>query len=93
MKLEKDFKIPFIYADDCECCMKMNQYLEELCKIHDCQLIKYDCETDEAVDVAFDLEIDELPGCAIGYVVFKGDNFNYNSMEDAILLWKQEHGC
>lgn len=91
MKMEKDFVIPFIYAQDCRHCELMRAYLEDLCDKYDCILVSYDSESDEALEVGLKHDIDELPGCVIGEIVIKGNNFNKRLLQTAIFQWKQEN--
>ena len=92
MKLERDFIIPFIYAVDCPHCEEMRGYLTELCDKHGCTLVDYDSETDEALQVGLERGIDDLPGCAIGELVIKGEKFSKELLETAIVQWKLENG-
>lgn len=75
--------ILFIYADDCKDCSKMKKYLEKAKEVTDCpNEIKYvNSETDEAIDLAIEYGIEDIPGCVIGDFKFFGKKgFSYNQI-------------
>lgn len=88
----KEMIINFIYAKDCPDCKEMKetleQAIEESIARNDCKIITFDCETDEAIDLAIEYDIVDLPGCVIGNFVF-GKNSRYEEILNAIEeTWK-----
>ena len=80
-------EIPFIYADHCLDCNRMKLMLERAIKEaqKDCKIIDINSETKEAIDVAIDVGIEDIPGCAIGTTVLYGKNgFTYEAIKEAI---------
>jgi hypothetical protein len=80
--------IHFIYANKCEECKSMNQLLNALIRYHDLgddvNLLRYDCESEEAIDIALEYEINDIPGCHIDGTVIEGEGFNRHEVESAM---------
>ena len=79
--------ITLIYADDCLDCAKMesmiNQALEECGKKN--PLVRINSEDSEAITVAIDNGISDIPACIIGDIIMFGKRgFKYKSIKKAI---------
>ena len=79
--------ILLIYADNCRDCERMKSFIDiaikEQGKDIDVKIINSD--TDEAIDVAIENGIEDIPGCVIGECVMYGKKgFNYELIYNAI---------
>jgi len=80
-------EVIFIYTEDCPDCKRMRSFLEKAIEVSgkNIEIRAFDCETDEAVDLAIEHGIDDLPGCAIGEHKFFGeDGFTYEGILEAV---------
>jgi predicted DCC family thiol-disulfide oxidoreductase YuxK len=80
-------KILFIYSNHCRDCKRMRRFLEKAIRESgkEIELIEFNSETDEAVDVAIDTGIEDIPGCVIGETVMFGKKgFTYEAILNAI---------
>lgn len=79
--------IYFLYANNCSHC---DQAIETLrtsikkCKNIPCQITKLLYDTPEALKIAIDNGIDDLPGFVIGKKSFKGGNYTEATIVEAI---------
>ena len=83
------FVIHLIYADDCNDCKDMRDTIIQAinnCSFKDgCIIKEINSDTDEAVNLAIDNDIGDLPACVIGKFSFCGKNgYSYQSILDAI---------
>lgn len=69
-------KAIFLYANGCEDCERMRGILEE----HNIEFIAIESEEENAVDLAIENDISDLPGCNINGKVFQGERFNEKKM-------------
>lgn len=88
----KEMTIIFLYAKDCPDCKDMKdtliQAIKDSCARGYCKIQSYDSETDEAIDIAIENDIDDLPGCIIGNYAFV-KNYTYEELLNAIEeTWK-----
>ena len=95
----KDLVIHFIFADDCPDCEAMRSTLRDAIahSSYDkerCHIVEISCEKDEAVDIALEYDIDDLPACIIGRFSFCGKNkYTYEAILDAIeKTWEDDSG-
>jgi thiol-disulfide isomerase/thioredoxin len=89
----KEMIISFIYAKDCPDCKEMKETIEqaidESVAHNDCTIKSINSENDEAIDLAIEYDITDLPGCVIGNFVFFGKNYQYEDILNAIEeTWK-----
>jgi thiol-disulfide isomerase/thioredoxin len=86
----RDGIIQFIYAEDCEDCEKMMETIRQaMC---DCNvvypIVKIDSSKDEAVQMAIENNIDDLPACIIGKKSFCGkDGYTLDEIKKALETW------
>lgn len=87
-------EIIFIYAKGCHDCNDMKDIiydLWELWKKRDCDgdlaIFEYDSEQKEAVDVAIENNINDIPGCSFDNKVFCGKDFSRINLRKAISLY------
>jgi hypothetical protein len=85
----KRLTIQIIHAKDCEDCVAMKdailQAVKESSACGSCQLEELDSESNEAIDLAIDNDINNLPSCIIGSTVFCGKNsYTHEKLLDAI---------
>lgn len=82
-------KIFYIYSDNCLHCLEILNYIEKIIKDNDisCEILKHDYNTDVAVRIAVNNDIDDIPGIVIspGSKVFKGANIDKNKLKQEIL--------
>jgi glutaredoxin len=88
----KEMTVIFLYAKDCPDCKEMKetllQVIEDSCASKYCKIQSYDSESDEAIDIAIENDIDDLPGCVIGNYVFVKE-YTYDSLLNAVEeTWK-----
>jgi len=71
-------KIIMIFAKRCKECDVMKQTIRSVIKFENinAEMIAYDCEDDEAIDVALKYGIEEVPGCYINGTVIQGSSSN-----------------
>jgi hypothetical protein len=86
----KELVIYLIFAKDCKDCDDMRDVITDAIdnssygKRH-CTIEEIDSSKDEAIEIAIDNDIDDLPACVIGNFSFCGKNgYNYDSILDAI---------
>ena len=90
----KEITIILISAKDCPDCREMKETLLEAIKSSSayghCRLNEIDSESDEAIDIAVENDIDDLPGCVIGSFSFCGkDGYTCEEFTSAIEeTWK-----
>jgi glutaredoxin len=68
-----DTHIFFIYADNCDHCKVMSDHLDSViskCKNTSCIIHKFKYDSKEAIMLAMNKGIDDLPGLVIGNKVF-----------------------
>lgn len=79
--------IYFLYADNCEHCAAALETINDSiksCKNISCEIKKFRYDTPEALNIAVDNGIDDLPGFVIGKKVFKGSNYTEAIIVEAI---------
>ena len=80
-------QIYFIYADNCSHCKDaektINQSVEK-CRDIPCKILKFKYDTQVAVSIAINKDIDDLPGIVIKDSVFQGDNYSESKITEAI---------
>ena len=85
----KEIVIQLITIEDCPDCRIMRETLRRAIKdssVHGCCTIhELDSEQKEAIDVALEKNIEDVPGCSIGKYSFSGkDSYTYESLLKAI---------
>ena len=79
--------ILFIYSDDCIDCKRMETFLNQaiMASQKEIDIVYFNSETDEAIEVAVKYGIEDLPGCVIGNSVFFGKHgFLYSDILEAV---------
>lgn len=82
--------IYFIFAEDCKDCEDMRSTINDAIekssyRKENCTIIEMNSSCDEAVDLAVDNDIDDLPACIIGGYSFCGKNgYTFDSILRAI---------
>lgn len=79
--------ISFLYSDNCDHCNLALQVIQDAvkkCKNIPCIINKFRYDTPEALNIAIDNGIDDLPGFVIGKRSFKGNNYSEESIVEAI---------
>ena len=81
--------IIFIYAEKCKDCARMKEMLlkaqKELKK--DVEIVSVNSEEEEAIVIAVENGIDDIPACIIGKTVMYGkDGFTYEKIRNAMLI-------
>lgn len=90
----KELVIVLIYAKDCPDCQEMKETISEAIESSsasgNCRIREIDSENDEAIDIAVENDIDDLPGCVIGSFSFCGkDGYAFDEILNAIdETWK-----
>lgn len=85
-----ELTIYFIYASDCKDCDDMKTVLTDAIAnssydMSDCKIIEINSDKDEAIDLAINNDIDDLPACIIGDYSFCGnDGYSYDSILEAM---------
>lgn len=95
----KELTIYFIYAEECKDCEDMRATLADAIsqgsyeKEH-CKVVEINSSTDEAIELAVDNDIDDLPACVIGNYSFCGKNgYTLDSILEAIeKTWEEDSG-
>lgn len=80
-------EILFIYADDCLDCKRMQMMLNKANKAtgEKCVINSINSETQEAIDLAVDVGICDIPACVIGEAVMYGKRgFSYKKILNAM---------
>lgn len=79
-------EILFIYADGCPDCDRMKKFLQSAIAASgkEVKVKQIDSTTREAINVAIDHGIDDLPSCVIGEKIFQGRYFEYEPIEKAV---------
>ena len=84
----EDLAIYLIYAKDCNDCEEMKNTLLDILvekSIKSYELIEYNSESDDAINLAIENDINDIPACIIGTFTFCGKNgWNYEDLEIAI---------
>ena len=95
----KRLTIYLIFADDCKDCEEMRVTLQDAISQSSydkgyCTISEINSSTDEAIDMAIDNDINDLPACLIGNYSFCGKNgYNYDSILVAIeKTWDEDSG-
>lgn len=84
-------EILFIYADDCKDCKRMRSFLQLATSTYDISIKEINSETSEAIDVAIEHGIEDIPGCVIGKKVFFGEKgFSYDGIKEAVKTLKEK---
>lgn len=91
--MKKEMVIHFIYAEDCEDCVKMLNAIKIAIESNSvgaiCRINKINSESPEAIEIAIDNDIGDLPACVIGNKSFSGKYYAYKAIADAIEeAWK-----
>ena len=79
--------ISFLYADNCFHCDRAFEVVQDAikkCKNIPCKVTKLRYDTNEALKIAIDNNIDDLPGFVIGKKSFKGSNYTEAAIVEAI---------
>jgi len=79
--------IYFLHANNCEHCEQALETIQDAikkCKNIPCQVTKLLYDTPEALKIAIDNGIDDLPAFVIGKTSFKGSNYTEASIVEAI---------
>jgi len=78
--------IYMIYATGCPQCNSMRQTINSVIRQEDinAELYAYNCNDDEAIDIALDHNINDVPGCNINGIVIEGENFNPKEIVKAL---------
>jgi len=74
----------FISAKDCEKCAKVKDWLHTISSYEDIQIHEIDSESEEAICVAIEKGIDDIPGVAIGRYSVCGETVSYVDIEEII---------
>lgn len=86
--MSKEIVIHFIYAEDCEDCVNMLNTIKLAIEKNlvgtICRINKINSESSEAIKIAIDNDIDDLPACVIGNKAFSGKYYTYSDVADAI---------
>ena len=81
-------KVIMIYANGCDECKSMRQAINSISKFLEVddkiELFAYDCENDDAIDIALEYGISEVPGCSIGGIVIEGEDFDKDEILEAL---------
>lgn len=85
----KELVILFIYAKDCPDCQEMREIIFEAINNSDapknCKVREINSDSDEAIDIALENDVNDLPGCVIGEFSFCGkDKYTYDEILSAI---------
>lgn len=95
----KELVIYFIFADECKDCDDMRDALREAIENSSyekakCTIEEINSETDKAVEIALDNDIDDLPACVIGNFSFCGKNgYDYDAILNALeKTWDEDTG-
>lgn len=87
--------IYFIYADNCPDCRDMLNTIERAMAMShadgNIEIKEIESESEDAVNIALEQGIDDIPGCAIGRKTFSGkDSYTYDALLEAIEeTWKE----
>lgn len=75
-----------IYASGCPQCKVMRETIAESINLNnvDVDLREYDCEDADAIDVALEYGIEDIPGCCIDGVVVEGEGFSPSEIKALI---------
>jgi thioredoxin-like negative regulator of GroEL len=79
--------VTLIYAEKCRDCKRMQRFLEKAINEtgKEVKIVAVNSDTDEAIDIAINKGIEDIPGCVIGENVFFGKKgFSYNGILKAI---------
>jgi glutaredoxin len=82
--------IVFIYAKKCRDCKRTKKYLLNIIQDKPINLQEIDCETNEAIDLALNNGIEDIPACIIGEKVLFGPKIKFEDLENAIELLCQD---
>jgi hypothetical protein len=81
-------KIVMVFAEKCDKCKSMKQAINSGIKHFELtdkvEFSAYNSNSEEAIDVAIENSISEIPGCVIGGTVIEGENFNPQEILDAL---------
>ena len=81
-------EIPFIYAKKCDKCKSMRQAIKSISMFYEVEdkikLVEYNCDDEEAIDIAIKYSIGDIPGCSIEGVVIDGEDYNREDIVKAI---------
>jgi hypothetical protein len=79
-------KIIAIYADGCPQCASMKQTINSVITHEhlDAELLIYNCQDAESIDVALDYKITDIPGCNVNGTVIEGEDYDHNALVDAL---------
>ena len=84
----EELTIYFIYATDCHDCEDMKNTLLDILiekSIKNYEFVEYNSDSDEAINLAIENDINDIPACLIGTFSFCGKNgWSYEDLEIAI---------
>ena len=84
----KKVQIFYIYSEHCDSCKKALETVEKAIKVSKipCEILKFKYNTNVAVNIAMNNDIDDLPGFVVGagQGVFKGTNYTEAKIVEAI---------
>ena len=87
-KVIKELTIHLIMSKGCKDCTDMKetlfQAIEQSSASEQYELHELSDESNEAIDLAIENDINDLPACIIGSQVFVGKDYTYAKMLDAI---------
>ena len=78
--------INMIFATGCDQCKSMRQTINSVVKHEnlDAVVVAYNCNDDEAIDIALDNGISDVPGCCVDGKVFEGEDFDLDGLVKAL---------
>ena len=83
-----EITIYFIYAKDCNECEDMKNTLLDILEdksIKNYEFVEINSESEAAIDIALENDINDIPACVIGTFVFCGKSgWTYDELETAI---------
>lgn len=73
-----------IYSDGCPKCQEMREIIEDHVDRKSTNVNYYNSESNEALDVALETGISDLPGCCVDGEIIEGEYFSKMKLIDAI---------
>ncbi|MFA7220333.1 MAG: hypothetical protein WC119_07545 [Synergistaceae bacterium] len=80
-------EILFIYAINCLDCIRMKRFIDEAISVtgKNFNVIEVNSDTKEAIDLAIEHGIEDIPACVIGDNKFFGkDGFSYDQILESV---------
>ena len=74
----------FISANSCKTCLKVKAWLFDISHYKDIQIHELDSESNEAIRLAVEKGIDDIPGVAIGKYSVCGETVKYTDITEII---------